>query len=274
MPLSRRDWAIEQAQRLAPLFGVAGFDFRLSTQDRNLLIAISLLPMLVLTLVFVNLAIEVIGPGSGRTFSLVDDWEGRLIGATYNGTTALAYAAMASVFVGALGRVSRPVASWAAVAACAFAAVSFVAGCFIVFVALDDATPFLGVHRYYARVWERLANVSGFLAIGYAFLAYRGLSGTRPHGPGTGNGGGLNSARNAPRYFTTRYFTCVTFGAATVRTNSSFRSEPTCRTAAHLRRGRSVRCAARSHPRRPAARYCCATLAPPPSETSFSPAAA
>jgi len=179
MPPNRLDTLIERLHRLAPLFGIRRFDFHLSIEERDRLIALSLLPATAVVLVIVAFLSTELGPHSGR-LNLTVDWSGRVLSAAYYGSQALTLAATASVFFAALGRVTRSIGSWAAVAACALAVVSFASAAFVFFVALDSSDIFGGVVRYNARVWEQLAYVTGHLAIGYAFLAYRGVSAPAP----------------------------------------------------------------------------------------------
>src|SRR5260370_19403136 len=75
-------------------------------------------------------------------------------------------------------------------------------------------------------------------------------------------------------YLTTQYFRCVTPGASTARTCSSLTAEPS-RLANRRAPSPGIRGTTwiSTSSIKPAARYCCATFAPPASAMSFPPAA-
>jgi hypothetical protein len=77
--------------------------------------------------------------------------------------------------------VSRSQASWALAIAVVFICLTVVFALLNALpLALSDGNP---LHDWYVRVWQTTSFDLGFLAIGYAFLAYRGLSRTRLPSP-------------------------------------------------------------------------------------------
>jgi hypothetical protein len=160
----------ERLPRIAALFGLTGFTFRLSGRERDWLIYISILPLLVIATIAIELYIRI---DSGNFTQLADNYRFYLASQTI-ANLALPIS-VAVLFVAGVAPVSRPMASWAALIASVLILIALVSGAFVTVVVFGTSASGLP-NRYYSDVWRTLSDAVGFLAIGYAFLAYRGLS--------------------------------------------------------------------------------------------------
>jgi len=168
--------------RIAAWFGVRDLDFRLSRTDRRRLLYASGLPLLVLvgdaTLLYLQAFQDRPFPGVssstvlGSGFDRPEFWD-RLYLFTTGVQTSLLLAAVALLFIYSVSSVPRPQASWAFLVALTFVPLT-------VFFGLLGTVPSLlsddAFRDWYIQVWQGAAFHFGFLAIGYAFLAFRDLS--------------------------------------------------------------------------------------------------
>jgi hypothetical protein len=160
----------ERLPRIAALFGLTRFTFRLSGRERDWLIYISILPLIVIAAIAIELYIRI---DSGNLTQLGDTY--RFYVASQVIAALAVPISVAVLFVAGVTPVSRPVASWAALIAFVLILTALVSGAFVTVVVLG-ATASFDLNRYYSDVWRTLSSACGFLAVGYAFLAYRGLS--------------------------------------------------------------------------------------------------
>ena len=173
--------------RIARRLGIRGLDLdtNLTIADRDRMLRLSALPSVAITLLFVGLVMDIFF--NTRTFDLQhlpDKWPTRIDTASSDAATLLSTIGTAVLFIGGASRVSRQLASWAAVFAGALLITATACAGFVIFTDLDtSAYSASSYDRFYSVTWEQLAEVAGISAIGYAFLAYRGLSGS--HQPGS-----------------------------------------------------------------------------------------
>jgi hypothetical protein len=165
------------AQTVAPIFGVPRLELGIEGSDVRRLMATSAVPTALLVVVLVELLIRITLPDL-RTYPYRgwDDWSLRIARAARDTIEFGAPLATAWLFASGLTGTNRRLGSWSALISVVCALVTLGSGSFVAFVYLDTNAPFFIVNRFYADVWSDLARVAGFLAIGYAFLAYRGLN--------------------------------------------------------------------------------------------------
>lgn len=162
----------ERLPRIAALFGLTRFTFRLSSRERDWLIYISILPLLVIAAIAFELYIRI---HSGNLNQLLAD-NYRLYAVSQTIASLALPISVAILFVAGVAPVSRPMASWTALLASILILIALVSGAFVTVVILGSPASSLDPSRYYSDVWRALSYSCGFLAVGYAFLAYRGLS--------------------------------------------------------------------------------------------------
>ena len=167
---------LQRLPRIAALFGLTGFTFRLSGRERDRLIYISMLPLLVIAAIAFELYIRI---HSGNLTALLAD-NYRLYAVSQTIASLALPISVAILFVAGVAPVSRPAASWTALIASVLILIALVSGAFVTIVVLGSTASNFDPSRYYSDVWRTLSYSCGFLAVGYAFLAYRGLS--RPPG--------------------------------------------------------------------------------------------
>jgi hypothetical protein len=161
---------LQRLPRIAALFGLTGFTFRLSGRERDWLIYISILPLLVIAAIAIELYMRI---DSGN-LQLTDTY--RFYVASQVIASLAVPISVAVLFVAGVTPVSRPAASWAALIAFVLILIALVSGAFVTVVVLGTPASSFDFSRYYSDVWQTLSSTCGFLAVGYAFLAYRGLS--------------------------------------------------------------------------------------------------
>jgi hypothetical protein len=170
-------------QSIARRLGIRGLDLEssLSVGDRDRMILVSVLPAVSIILLFVALAMD-IGFDS-RSFDFnnpPDEWATRIDNAATYAATFLSRLAVAVMFLAGVRPATRQLGSWATVFAGALLVAAVSSAAFVVFVYLDTSANALAFDRYYLFTWEELATMTGFMAVGYTFLAYRGLSAPEP----------------------------------------------------------------------------------------------
>lgn len=170
--------------RIARSVGIRGLEFTLTEGDKTRLLYASILPSILLAANLIGLALDIyygdelvfVGGGSGffPGGPVPEFWQ-----RVYNIAEILSgvgVIALAGLFIAGIPRVSRGVGSWAAgiamlslaVAGCFMAGAAFVLG---VLELPSDTIQDLRVH-----LWVSWSHDAGLIAVGYAFLAYRGLS--------------------------------------------------------------------------------------------------
>jgi hypothetical protein len=164
---------LQRLPRIAALFGLTSFTFRLGRRERDWLIYISILPLLVIAAIAVELYIRI---DLGNATQLGDNY--RFYVASQDIPSLALPVSVAVLFVAGVAPVSKPVASWAALIASVLILIAFVSGAFVTIVDLGASASRFDPTRYYSDVWRTLSYACGFLAVGYAFLAYRGLNRT------------------------------------------------------------------------------------------------
>ena len=168
--------------RIAAWFDIRALDFRLSRVDRRRLVLVSSLPALVLVgdilLFYLQAFHDTPFPAESTLLDGTDPgtstWE-RLYHFASGMQTPVVLIAVALLFVYSIAAVPRSQASWALVVTVNMVCLSFV-------LALLSALPrsladsSSAIRDWYVQISAGLAFHLGFLAIGYAFLAFRGLS--------------------------------------------------------------------------------------------------
>lgn len=168
--------------RLAAWFGIRELDFRLARTDKRRLAIVSGLPALVLIGDLLLLYLQAFqgAPVPGES-SFLDGtapetsiWE-RLYYFTSTIQSPVLFVAVALLFIYAIPVVPRPQACWALLIAVASILLALFFG---LLSALPRSLTDSGsaIRDWYAEVWVGVAIHASVLAIGYAFLAYRGLS--------------------------------------------------------------------------------------------------
>ena len=165
--------------RIARLLGIRGLDFTLNAADKDRLVYASLLPLILFAGILVALAIEVVY-GQEQAYGLDRDAVGawQRIHAVAGVLESITPLVVAGLFIAGIARVSRGVASWSALIACGLL---LLAGLLF----MGTAVAYGVVNLTYEETedlhifkWSFWAYDAAFVAIGYAFLAYRGLSGS------------------------------------------------------------------------------------------------
>jgi hypothetical protein len=163
--------------RVARTFGIRGLDMSLTGPDKDRLVLASILPLLLLAANVAALLIEVAYGDRALVGSYSNEgtvWWARVlsVAAIVKSSTMLA---VAGLFIAGIAPVSRGIGSWAALitfGSASLAAVLVVATCLAVGVFVLNGEDMQDFHVY---DWPGWAYDASALALGYAFLAYRGL---------------------------------------------------------------------------------------------------
>lgn len=152
--------------------GISGLVLHMNRGERDRLLWASLVPFVAIVNVMAQSATT-----TAFDFESRDEWVTRIYFFTSAVEGALVVAAVASLFLLGIGSISRAQASWALLLASTFFVAAISGGIFsgLPYLVKDDNDPsfFTG---WYSMEIRNTAYVLGSLAIGYAFLAYRGLS--------------------------------------------------------------------------------------------------
>jgi hypothetical protein len=162
--------------RIAAWFGIGDIDFRLSRTDRNRLMYASIFPAVILVGSLVSLLIDMSYSGNTFSFDRTIPWWSRVDAVIGTVTSPLLPLAVALLFLFSIYPASRALGAWSFVLVAVFLIATTC-------LAILGALPFVfkGGDAIYRDDWYRshladFANEFAYLAIGYAFLAFRGLS--------------------------------------------------------------------------------------------------
>jgi hypothetical protein len=153
--------------------------------DRDRMIVVSLLPVLSIALLFVSLIMQIGFDGSQFSFDPDDappDWPRRIDGAASYAAGFLSLLSITLLFIAGTRDTSRQLGSWAAAFGGLMIITAAGSAAFVVFVYLETSANSFDIDKWYVYTWAQLAYITGLIAVGYAFLAYRGL--TTPGGYG------------------------------------------------------------------------------------------
>lgn len=160
----------EAIDRASDYFGMPELSFHLDRRSRDRLFTVSFFPFMAVAMVFIDLYIDVFqgdsvtGPSEAwRTVSRVAE--------TINGVALVTSGAI--LFFAALSRWTRDEASWMLATGVAMTALAIVLGAISAVILATTEGDFVSDWRPY--FWLRFATVFGALAVGYFFVAFRGL---------------------------------------------------------------------------------------------------
>ena len=153
--------------------------FGLEPPERRALLIISVLPALFVIGTLIQLAYEI--DASLASDALFDNSFSYLESRVYRLSTVVqtpsAVAGLAVMMIAGIGRISRSEGSFCFVGAIAFAGLAILSGIYASgVVVLVDSSLYQNVQDWYALIALNFAGLSGFVAAGYAFLAFRGLA--------------------------------------------------------------------------------------------------
>lgn len=156
--------------------GIGELWFELDEREMRMLRIACVLPLLALLTLLGTFLLELFHDSN---FQSLDFWDrlGRWFTVT---EVPLIYAGLGGLFVFGIGRISYAQGSWAFAIAVSLIPIGFAAGMYASLVVLLSDSAFNFDGSYHLNTALSLAHLSGIFAVGFGFLAFRGLSAGEP----------------------------------------------------------------------------------------------